>query len=229
MEYLPIFAEVKDRPVLVIGGGEIAARKITFLLRAEAKVQIVAETLMPELAEKVEREEIQWRATVFEEQQLDDVFLVIAATEDDELNQRVYVAANARYRLVNVVDNQALCSFVFPSIVDRSPLLVAISSSGKAPVLSRILREKIEALLPTNLGRLAETASYWRHHIKTHLKTTAERRRFWERVFTGRFASLMLAGNKDEAEKALEDELLQSENALVKLFSSGQGQAMPDC
>ena len=97
---------------------------------------------MPELAEKVEREEIQWRATVFEEQQLDDVFLVIAATEDDELNQRVYVAANARYRLVNVVDNQALCSFVFPSIVDRSPLLVAISSSGKAPVLSRILREK---------------------------------------------------------------------------------------
>ena len=70
----------------------------------------------------------------------------------------MFAAANARYRLVNVVDNQALCSFVFPSIVDRSPLLVAISSSGKAPVLSRILREKIEALLPTNLGRLAESA-----------------------------------------------------------------------
>ncbi|PLL98877.1 uroporphyrinogen-III C-methyltransferase, partial [Klebsiella michiganensis] len=223
MEYLPIFAEVKERPVLVIGGGEIAARKITFLLRAEAKVHIVAETLMPELAEKVEREEIQWRATVFEEQQLDDVFLVIAATEDDELNQRVYVAANARYRLVNVVDNQALCSFVFPSIVDRSPLLVAISSSGKAPVLSRILREKIEALLPTNLGRLAETASYWRHHIKTHLKTTAERRRFWERVFTGRFASLMLAGNKAEAEKALEDELRQPDKRPGEIILVGAG------
>jgi len=223
VEYLPIFAEVKDRPVLVIGGGEIAARKITFLLRAEAKVHIVAETLMPELAEKVEREEIQWRATIFEEQQLDDVFLVIAATEDDELNQRVYVAANARYRLVNVVDNQALCSFVFPSIVDRSPLLVAISSSGKAPVLSRILREKIEALLPTNLGRLAETASYWRHHIKTHLKTTAERRRFWERVFTGRFASLMLAGNKAEAEKALEDELRQPEKRPGEIILVGAG------
>ncbi len=223
MEYLPIFAEVKERPVLVIGGGEIAARKITFLLRAEAKVHIVAETLMPELAEKVEREEIQWRATVFEERQLDDVFLVIAATDDDELNQRVYVAANARYRLVNVVDNQALCSFVFPSIVDRSPLLVAISSSGKAPVLSRILREKIEALLPTNLGRLAETASYWRHHIKNHLKTTAERRRFWERVFTGRFASLMLAGNKAEAEKALEDELRQPEKRPGEIILVGAG------
>lgn len=223
MEYLPIFAEVKERPVLVIGGGEIAARKITFLLRAEAKVQIVADALIPELAGKVEREEIQWRANVFEEQQLDDVFLVIAATEDDELNQRVYAAANARYRLVNVVDNQALCSFVFPSIVDRSPLMVAISSSGKAPVLSRILREKIEALLPTNLGRLAETASYWRHHIKTHLKTTAERRRFWERVFTGRFASLMLAGNKAEAEKALEDELRQPEKRLGEIILVGAG------
>ena len=223
MEYLPIFAEVKERPVLVIGGGEIAARKITFLLRAEAKVQIVADALIPELAGKVERQEIQWRATEFEEQQLDNVFLVIAATEDDALNLRVYAAANARYRLVNVVDNQALCSFVFPSIVDRSPLLVAISSSGKAPVLSRILREKIEALLPTNLGRLAETASYWRHHIKTHLKTTAERRRFWERVFTGRFASLMLAGNKAEAEKALEDELRQPEKRLGEIILVGAG------
>jgi uroporphyrin-III C-methyltransferase/precorrin-2 dehydrogenase/sirohydrochlorin ferrochelatase len=99
----------------------------------------------------------------------------------------------------------------FPSIVDRSPLLVAISSSGKAPVLSRI-REKIEALLPTNLGRLAESASYWRNHLKTHLTTTEARRRFWERVFTGRFASLMVAGNKAEAEKALEDELDKPEN-----------------
>lgn len=223
MDYLPIFAELKDRPVLVIGGGEIAARKITFLLRAEAEVQIVADALIPELAEKVERQEIQWRASMFEEQQLDDVFLVIAATEDDELNQRVFAAANARYRLVNVVDNQALCSFVFPSIVDRSPLLVAISSSGKAPVLSRILREKIEALLPTNLGRLAETASYWRHHIKTHLKTTAERRRFWERVFTGRFASLMLAGNKAEAERALEDELKQPEKRPGEIILVGAG------
>ncbi len=152
MDYLPLFAELKERPVLVIGGGEIAVRKIKFLLRAQAKVQVVAAVLSPELAEQVERQQISWRATAFDEQQVDDVFLVIAATDDRELNQRVFAAANARYRLVNVVDDQQLCSFVFPSIVDRSPLLVAISSSGKAPVLSRILREKIEALLPTNWG-----------------------------------------------------------------------------
>lgn len=141
MDYLPLFAELKQRPVLVIGGGEIAERKIKFLLR-QAQVQVVAETLSPALADLAARQALSWRATEFSDSLVDDVFLVIAATEDEALNQRVFAAANARYRLVNVVDNQALCSFVFPSIVDRSPLLVAISSSGKAPVLSRILREK---------------------------------------------------------------------------------------
>jgi len=154
VDYLPLFAELKQRPVLVIGGGEIAERKIKFLLRAQAQVQVVAETLSPALADLAARQALSWRATEFSDSLVDDVFLVIAATEDEALNQRVFAAANARYRLVNVVDNQALCSFVFPSIVDRSPLLVAISSSGKAPVLSRILREKIEALLPTNLSKL---------------------------------------------------------------------------
>ncbi|WP_185954011.1 siroheme synthase CysG [Klebsiella aerogenes] len=220
---MPLFAELKERPVLVIGGGEIAVRKIKFLLRAQAKVQVVAAVLSPELAEQVERQQISWRATAFDEQQVDDVFLVIAATDDRELNQRVFAAANARYRLVNVVDDQQLCSFVFPSIVDRSPLLVAISSSGKAPVLSRILREKIEALLPTNLGRLAETASYWRHHLKTRLTTTEARRRFWERVFTGRFASLMVAGNHAAAERALQDELDRPERSVGEIILVGAG------
>ncbi|HBW1525420.1 TPA: siroheme synthase, partial [Klebsiella pneumoniae] len=218
---MPLFAELKQRPVLVIGGGEIAERKIKFLLRAQAQVQVVAETLSPALADLAARQALSWRATEFSDSLVDDVFLVIAATEDEALNQRVFAAANARYRLVNVVDNQALCSFVFPSIVDRSPLLVAISSSGKAPVLSRILREKIEALLPTNLGRLAESASYWRNHLKTRLTTTEARRRFWERVFTGRFASLMVAGNSAEAEKALQDELDKPERETGEMILVG--------
>ena len=100
---------------------------------------------------------------------------------------------------------------------------MAISSSGKAPVLSRILREKIEALLPTNLGRLAESASYWRNHLKTRLTTTEARRRFWERVFTGRFASLMVAGNSAEAEKALQDELDKPERETGEIILVGAG------
>ena len=223
MDYLPLFAELKAKPVLVIGGGDIAARKIMFLRRAGANVQVVAAALCEDVAALVERQEIQWRAHEFEEPQLDDVFLVIAATDDDALNQRVSAAANARYRLVNVVDNQPLCSAVFPSIVDRSPLLIAIFSGGSAPVLSRLIREKMEALLPTNLGRVAEAASYWRQHIKTHLTTTAARRRFWERVFNGRFASLMIAGNKAAADKALEEELYQPEKRLGEIILVGAG------
>ncbi|MDL0034063.1 siroheme synthase CysG [Enterobacter hormaechei] len=208
MDYLPLFAALKDRPVLVVGTGEIADRKIAFLQRAGAQVQIVAEA-------------------DFAESQIDSVVLVIAATEDRALNSRISAAAQARHRLVNVVDDQPLCSFIFPSIVDRSPLLVAISSGGTAPVLARVLREKIEALLPTSLGRMAEKASYWRNHLKTRLTSVTERRRFWERVFRGRFASLMQAGNETAAQQILEDELDNpgSTGGEIILVGAGPGDA----
>ncbi|MDU4485892.1 MAG: uroporphyrinogen-III C-methyltransferase [Enterobacter sp.] len=192
---MPLFAAIKEKPVLVVGTGEIADRKIAFLQRAGAQVRVVAEA-------------------DFDESQIDSVVLVIAATEDRDLNRRISDAAQARYRLVNVVDDQPLCSFIFPSIVDRSPLLVAISSGGTAPVLARVLREKIEALLPTSLGRMAEKASYWRNHLKTRLTSVTERRRFWERVFRGRFASLMHTGNETAAQKILEDELEQDADVV---------------
>lgn len=118
--------------------------------------------------------------------------------------------------------------FVYlPSIVDRSPLLVAISSGGTAPVLARVLREKIEALLPTSLGRMAEKASFWRNHLKTRLTSVTERRRFWERVFRGRFASLMQAGNETAAQKILEDELDNpgSTGGEIILVGAGPGDA----
>ncbi len=204
MDYLPLFAAVKDRPVLVIGTGEIAERKIAFLHRAGARVQVVAEA-------------------DFDEAQIDNVVLVIAATENRALNQRISDAAHARHRLVNVVDDQPLCSFIFPSIVDRSPLLVAISSGGTAPVLARVLREKIEALLPTSLGRMAEKAGFWRNHLKTRLTSVAERRRFWERVFRGRFASLMQAGNETAAQKILEDELDNPGSTCGEIILVGAG------
>ncbi|MEJ8322733.1 siroheme synthase CysG [Kosakonia sacchari] len=227
MDYLPLFAAVKDRPVLVIGGGEIAARKIAFLRRAGAHVQVVAQRLESQLQQLADAQSIHWLATAFDESQLDAVFLVIAATNDSALNRQVFDAANARHRLVNVVDDQPLCSFIFPSIVDRSPLLVAISSGGNAPVLARLLREKIEALLPGNLGRMAEVAGRWRTRIKAFRRTTDERRRFWETAFRGRFASLMAAGDEPAAEKALEAELAQpgSSGGEIILVGAGPGDA----
>lgn len=227
MDYLPLFAAVKNRPVLVIGGGEIALRKIMFLRRAGADVQVVAEQPDPALIALFDQQAARWVAKSFDESQLDKVFLVIAATDDSALNRRVFDAANARHRLVNVVDNQPLCSFIFPSIVDRSPLLVAISSGGNAPVLARLLREKIEALLPGNLGRMAEVAGRWRERIKAFRHTTDARRRFWESAFRGRFASLMAAGDEPAAEQALQAELTSpgSSGGEIILVGAGPGDA----
>ncbi|MBE5253502.1 siroheme synthase CysG [Mixta mediterraneensis] len=223
MDYLPLFASLKGRPVLVVGGGEIAARKTELLRRAGARVQIAARELCPELQSLHETQQLEWLATAFDPAQLDGVFLVIAATDDNALNAQVFETANARQKLVNVVDDQPKCSFIFPSIVDRSPLVVAISSSGTAPVLARILREKLEALLPANLGQMAEVAGLWRDKVKQRFTRMADRRRFWERAFNGLFASQMAAGNVNEAKLTLERELSDEPRRQGEIILVGAG------
>ena len=229
MDYLPIFADLKQRPVLVVGGGEVAARKIDLLLRAGAQVRIVAQALSPELEQRKQAAEVSWLAQAFLPEQLDDVFLVIAATDDAALNAEVFEQANQRFVMANVVDDQPKCSFIFPSIVDRSPIVVAISSSGKAPVLARMLREKLETLLPTSLGQMADIAGRWRESVKTQFTSRSARRRFWEQAFAGRFASLASAGKLAEAEQALQQQLENAEDIShsgnVTLVGAGPGDA----
>ncbi|MCS3402989.1 siroheme synthase CysG [Pantoea sp. B566] len=207
MDYLPLFADLAGRPVLVVGGGDIAARKIELLRRAGARIQIASRELCPELQALLDEQQLEWLATFFEPAQLDKVFLVIAATDDNALNAQVYDEANARHKLVNVVDDQPKCSFIFPSIVDRSPLVVAISSSGTAPVLARMLREKLETLLPSHLGQMAELAGQWRDKVKARFSRMSDRRRYWERIFNGRFASQMATGDVTAAKQTLDSEL----------------------
>ncbi|WP_159567074.1 siroheme synthase CysG [Budvicia diplopodorum] len=227
MDYLPIFTDLKHRPVLVVGGGDVAARKIALLLSAGAKVFVVSDALSDPVAELHQQGVIHWLAKRFDASQLDDIFLAIAATNDSTLNARVFQAANQRRRLVNVVDDPARCSFIFPSIIDRSPLVVAVSSGGKAPVLARLLREKLEALLPASLGTVAEIAGSWRGRVKQRLKTIVERRRFWERIFNGRFAALVAANRIHDAQAELEQQLLHHEGQTgdVTLVGAGPGDA----
>lgn len=184
MDYLPLFANLKNRPVLVVGGGAIALRKIELLLKAQAQVWVVAAELGSGVQHLHQQGKLRWLAQQFDEAQLDTVFLAIAATDDHALNHRVFEAAQARHRLVNVVDDQPRCSFIFPSIINRSPLQIAISSGGAAPVLARLWREKLEALLPQHMGAMAHVASRWRHRVKARFPKLAQRRRFWEKLFT---------------------------------------------
>ncbi|HAT4500597.1 TPA: uroporphyrinogen-III C-methyltransferase [Serratia marcescens] len=224
MDYLPIFADLKQRPVLVVGGGDVAARKVDLLQRAGAEIRIVAQSLSPELEQQRQQGQLLWLGKTFDPQQLDEVFLAIAATDDNALNATVFAEADKRRVLANVVDDQPRCSFIFPSIIDRSPLVVAVSSSGQAPVLARLLREKLEALLPASLGQMAQVAGRWRGQAKQRLASIGERRRFWEKAFGGRFATLVANGQTAQAERQLEqdlqsfaagDEGVQGEIALV--------------
>ncbi|WP_392588196.1 siroheme synthase CysG [Serratia ureilytica] len=207
MDYLPIFADLKQRPVLVVGGGDVAARKVSLLQGAGAEIRIVAQSLPPELEQQRQQGRVLWLGKTFDPQQLDDVFLAIAATDDNALNAAVFAEADKRRVLANVVDDQPRCSFIFPSIIDRSPLVVAVSSSGQAPVLARLLREKLEALLPASLGLMAQVAGRWRGQVKQRLASIGERRRFWENTFGGRFATLVDNGQTAQAERQLEQDL----------------------
>ncbi|HEY0211208.1 siroheme synthase CysG [Acerihabitans sp.] len=227
MDYLPLFADLRQRPVLVVGGGEVAARKILLLRRAGAQVRVVAQSLSPELDLQAQSGHIHWLGETFAAGMLDGVFLVIAATNDRALNAEVYAAAEQRHILANVVDDQPMCSFIFPSIVDRSPIMVAISSGGAAPVLARILREKLESLLPAFLGPMAQMAGAFRERVKQHLPGMDARRRFWERALNGRFAGLVAQGRLDGARDELERELSApaGQAGEVALVGAGPGDA----
>ncbi|MBC8945448.1 MULTISPECIES: siroheme synthase CysG [Xenorhabdus] len=231
MDYLPLFVELKSRAVLLIGGGEVASRKAGLLLRAGAVLTIVAPELHPELQQRHQKGELEWLQGAFHTDYLNGVFLVIAATDDHSSNQYVFAEANRRAILVNVVDDQSLCSAIFPSIIDRSPVMVAVSSAGKSPVLTRLLREKLESLLPFHLGTMAEIAGRWRNQVKQSLTSLRQRRYFWEKAFNGRFATLVANGQLQQAEEQLDqqlrDEQLKQTSKRGELVLVGAGPGDP--
>ena len=215
MDYLPVFLRIADAPALVAGGGRVAARKIEWLLKAGARVTVVAPQLLPELTARVERGELACLPRPFEPAQLARVRLVVAASDDREVNAAVSRAARERHIPVNVVDAPELSTFIFPAIIDRSPLVVAVSSAGAAPVLARRVRAHIEALLPARLGALARFLGARRAAVAKALGAPA-RRAFWERIVGGRAASELLAGNEGAAGRAFAAEL-----AAARLAADG--------
>src|SRR5690606_10146372 len=228
MRHYPIFLDLQGQSVLVVGGGEVATRKALMLARAGAELTVVAPRISAELAAMVRNGRHQHVADAYSAALLEQRRLVIAATDDRELNARVAADAEQRGVLVNVVDQPTLCRFIVPSIVDRSPILVAISSGGAAPVLARLIRERLESLLEPSLGALARFAERWRSRIRDALPDVRKRRAFLESLLRGHVAWLIRHGHDDAAERLLAKRLAGSANVAsgsVALVGAGAGDA----
>jgi uroporphyrin-III C-methyltransferase / precorrin-2 dehydrogenase / sirohydrochlorin ferrochelatase len=236
MDYLPVFLRLHGECVVVVGGGQVALRKALWLRRAGAHVTVVAPHLHPELGQRVARGELTHIASGFSSAQLAHAVAVVAATDDRTANAAVAAAARERRVPVNVVDDAELSSFIFPAIIDRSPIVVAVSSAGHSPVLARRVREQIEALLPERLGALARFMGARREALRRALAPRA-RRALWERVASGPVATHVLAGDEPRADRALARELLASRlsapqaavgESLGEVYLIGAGPGDPD-
>lgn len=226
MDYLPIFAKVTGRLCLVVGGGEIGKRKAGVLLEAGAHVRVVAPEIDPALANMPNVESI---FAPFDASHFEGVTLIIAATNDRSVNILVSELAHARSIPVNVVDDPDLCSFIMPAILDRSPLMIAFSSGGASPVLTRIMRGKLETIIPQNFSRLAKFAERFRERVKQNVTNPAKRRIFWENALEGEMAEKVLTGDEASAEVMLQQMLADEDNIQRgEVYLVGAGPGDPD-
>ncbi|HEV2441836.1 MAG TPA: NAD(P)-dependent oxidoreductase, partial [Steroidobacteraceae bacterium] len=236
MDYLPVFLQLRASRAVIVGGGRIAARKADLLLRSGARLTVVAPRLHEDLRSRAAAGELTHLAESFVPAHLDGAAIAIAATSLGDVNTAVSEAARARNIPVNVVDDASLSTFIFPAIIDRSPLVIAVGSAGQAPVLARWVRERIEAILPTSLGALARFMGERRKSVQRALGPAA-RRAFWERIVRGGTGTRLLAGDEPGARRSFEAELLVSQlttsaatggSALGEVYLIGAGPGDPE-
>ncbi|GMT39428.1 MAG: siroheme synthase [bacterium] len=231
VDFLPIFLNMKERNCLVVGGGQVAARKVVLLYKAGASITVIAPGLCEELNAKVADNKITHHKRDFEDSDINSQAVIIAATDNRKVNERVSFIAQDAGIPVNVVDNPDLCSFIMPSIIDRSPVQVAISTGGASPVLARLLRGRLESFIPSAVGRLASLVEEYRVTVKKHFTNIESRRFFWERILQGRIAELVYAGRDDEARSALTEEISKAgaaQDDVGQVYLVGAGPGDPD-
>ncbi|RWR02464.1 siroheme synthase [[Pantoea] beijingensis] len=228
MDYLPLFCQLRDKRCLLVGGGDVAERKARLLLETGAELSVCALDFTPQFTLWAQAGKLTLVGAPFRAEMLDGCWLVFAATNDERVNQAVSSAAEVRRIFCNVVDAPESASFIMPSIIDRSPLMIAVSSGGRAPVMARLLREKLEAMLPLHLGKVAAFAGSLRERVKNHYSTHRLRRRFWEKLFTSDRLAQSLANNDEHQVTKLTEALFSQpleDHGEVVLVGAGPGDA----
>ena len=231
MDYLPIFYRIKQRACLVVGGGSVASRKVSLLRKAGADVTVVSPELCDELEKLAASKTIRYLNRQYEKRDLDDCVLVIAATDQADVNEQISAYAMSRNIPVNVVDNPHLCSFIMPSIIDRSPVQIAVSTGGSSPVLARLIRTRLEGLIPAAYGKLGALVEAFRNQVKAAFPNVEQRRHFWESILEGTVAEHVFTGHDTEARKMLQAAIEQgaeSPTLVGEVFLVGAGPGDPD-
>jgi uroporphyrin-III C-methyltransferase/precorrin-2 dehydrogenase/sirohydrochlorin ferrochelatase len=230
MRYFPIFLDTIDLTCLVVGAGEVAARKVELLLKTSANITVVAPWACDTVQRFAKEEKIKLIVRPYIESDLSNQQMVFVATDNSELNAQIHDQARAQKILVNVVDNTPLCQFITPSIVDRSPIIIAMSSGGVAPVLLRYLRQKLESVIPQKVSLLGQFSEKFRESVKKRFKSVTERRYFWEDVLDGDVAENILQGNDKVAEQKFLEKLNAPEasKTVGEVYLVGAGPGDPD-
>ncbi len=227
MKHFPIFLSLKGKTCIIIGGGSVAERKVESLLNAEAAVTVVSPQLSSQLSYLFAEKQIKHLNRCYQSQDIDQAFLVIAATDQADVNRTIAADADKQNIPVNVVDDIKLCSFIVPSVLDRSPVTVAVSTGGASPVLARQLRMKLETMIPSSCGELAALTEQYRERVKKKFATIEERKAFWENVLKGTPAELVYAGQlqaaRDLLDQLLDEDIDHPQVGEVYLVGAGPG------
>ncbi len=237
MDYLPIFLNLKQQPCLIIGGGVVAARKADLLIKAGGTVTVIAPELKQEMQSHLQAEKIEWIKATFSPEMLDTLprpKVVIAATDEETVNQAAYQACQARHIPINVADQTELCDFILPAIIERDPITIAVSTGGRSPILARIIKARLETLIPAGFGRLADWLGRVRPKIKSKIPSPEGRKAFWERLLNGSFVQKAMQNQTEAAEQLLEQTLQATldsqtaDNPQGEVYLIGAGPGDPD-
>nr|WP_218947662.1 MULTISPECIES: siroheme synthase CysG [unclassified Acinetobacter] len=229
VDIFPISLKLQQQPCLIVGGGHIAYRKAVLLAKAGAKVDVLAPEIDVNLLQLVQQSQGQYVQDVFSPSTaLRHYRLVIAATDNNLVNQQVFAACEAENVLVNSVDDPPHCRFMVPAIIDRSPLVISVASNGTSPVLSRQIRTQLESTIPHGMGKLAEFSGQWRAAVKQKIVNPDERRIFWEELYASPLKEQVFNDNLDAANQSIQQALAEWQTPKGEVYLVGAGPGDPE-